>query len=215
MGVIRDGPLRRTRVRVRIAGRGVLRGAGACGLLTLTMRQSGPAARLFLMQEAMRKCRERGMGGGRRLMTISSVRDQRIGPAALTDEELHSFVGRPLAACSDTALDPDEWFPIAAGATRARAEASRALAVCATCPVRAECLELSLRHWSGAGRHGIWGGLVEADRSSLRREWLKGVPVTALLSSDPAAGKSWLPELLYRQLLPVAPMGSGAAGQAR
>ena len=65
---------------------------------------------------------------------------------------------------------------------RARAEAARALAVCAACPVRAECLELSLRTWSGAGQHGIWGGLVEADRNSLRQEWLHGAPVTVLLS---------------------------------
>jgi hypothetical protein len=47
--------------------------------------------------------------------------------------------------------------------------------------VRAECLELSLRTWSGAGQHGIWGGLVEADRNSLRHEWLRGAPVTVLL----------------------------------
>ena len=66
-------------------------------------------------------------------------------------------------------------------AERARAEATRALAVCTACPVRAECLELSLRTWSGAGQHGIWGGFVEADRNSLRREWLRGAPVTALL----------------------------------
>jgi len=103
-------------------------------------------------------------------------------PAELTDEELHSFVVSPLAACADSALDPDDWFPIATAAARARAEASSALAVCAACPVRAECLELSLRQWRGVGRHGIWGGLVETDRNALRREWLKGVPVTALLS---------------------------------
>ena len=78
-------------------------------------------------------------------------------------------------------LDPDEWFPLAAKPARARAEAARALAVCAACPVRAECLELSLRTWSGAGQHGIWGGLVEADRNSLRQEWLRGAPVTVLL----------------------------------
>ncbi len=115
-------------------------------------------------------------------MTISSAPGQHTGPAGLTNEELHDFVVSPLAACADTALDPDEWFPIATAAARARAEASAALAVCAGCPVRAECLELSLRQWSGVGRHGIWGGLVEADRLSLRREWLKGVPVTTLLS---------------------------------
>jgi WhiB family redox-sensing transcriptional regulator len=115
-------------------------------------------------------------------MTISPPSGVGTGPASLTDEELQNFVTSPLAACAGTALDPDEWFPIAAKAARARAEANRALGVCATCPVRAECLELSLRTWSGAGQHGIWGGLVEADRNALRREWTGGVPVTALLA---------------------------------
>jgi hypothetical protein len=117
-------------------------------------------------------------------------------PAELTDGELHSFVVSPLASCADTALDPDDWFPIATATARARAEASRALAVCAACPVRAECLELSLRHWRDAGRHGIWGGLVETDRNALRREWLKGVPVTALLSGGPTAPRPRQPRQL-------------------
>jgi hypothetical protein len=47
------------------------------------------------------------------------------------------------------------------------------------CPVRAECLELSLRHSSTMGRPGIWGGLVEADRAAARRRWLAGTEVTA------------------------------------
>ncbi len=70
-------------------------------------------------------------------------------------------------------------------ADRARAEASAALAVCGSCPVRRECLELSLRQWGSVGRHGIWGGLVEADREALRREWRKGVPLTVLESGGP------------------------------
>lgn len=136
-------------------------------------------------------------------MTISPAPGLHAGPAGLTDEELHGFVVSPMAACADTALDPDEWFPIATRASRARAEASRALAVCAGCPVRAECLELSLRHWHGVGRHGIWGGLVEADRNALRREWLKGVPVTLLLAETPTdvpPGQPGRPTLPYRQL---------------
>ncbi len=105
------------------------------------------------------------------------------GQAALTDEELQNYVASPLAGCAGTALDPDEWYPIAAKAERARAEATRALAVCIACPVRAECLELSLRTWSGAGQHGIWGGLVEADRGGpCGRDGMRGAPVTALLA---------------------------------
>jgi hypothetical protein len=33
--------------------------------------------------------------------------------------------------------------------------------------VRAECLALSLRHWE-IGQHGVWGGLVAAERAALR-----------------------------------------------
>jgi hypothetical protein len=51
---------------------------------------------------------------------------------------------------------------------KARREAAAAIAVCITCPVRAECLTLSLRHWD-IGQHGVWGGLVPAERMALRR----------------------------------------------
>ena len=72
------------------------------------------------------------------------------------------------AQCADSALDPDEWFPASIAPATARHEAAAAIAVCGTCPVRAECLTLSLRHWA-VGQHGIWGGLVAADRARLRR----------------------------------------------
>ena len=115
-------------------------------------------------------------------MSISPPPSVGTGPAGLTDGELLNFVTGPLAGCADTNVDPDEWYPVATKARRARAEAARALTVCSGCPVRAECLEMSLRQWSGVGQHGIWGGLVEAERHSARREWMLGVPVTTLLS---------------------------------
>ena len=117
-------------------------------------------------------------------MTISPARSARAQPAELTHEELSDLVSSPLASCAYSELDPDEWFPIAVGIVRARAEAARGLAVCAVCPIRAECLELSLRHWASVGQHGIWGGLVKAERGLLRREWQNGVPVTVLLSRE-------------------------------
>jgi hypothetical protein len=120
-------------------------------------------------------------------MTISSARSARAQPAELTNEQLCDLVSSPLASCAYSALDPDEWFPLATGIVRVRAEAARALAVCAVCavcPVRAECLELSLRHWASVGQHGIWGGLVKAERGILRREWQNGVLVTELLSRE-------------------------------
>jgi Transcription factor WhiB len=75
------------------------------------------------------------------------------------------------ARCADAHLDADEWFPVSAQPESARREAAAAIAVCAACPVRAQCLMLSLRHW-GIGQHGIWGGLVPAERAALRRQRL-------------------------------------------
>jgi hypothetical protein len=34
--------------------------------------------------------------------------------------------------------------------------------------VRGHCLTLSLQHWD-IGQHGVWGGLIAADRARLRR----------------------------------------------
>jgi hypothetical protein len=111
---------------------------------------------------------------------------QRAMPAALTDEQLSALVMSPLARCSTAAIDPDQWFPVATTATAARAEATPALALCALCPVRAECLELSLRHWWTIGRHGIWGGLGETERTAARRQWIAGAEVITLLCVTPA-----------------------------
>ena len=75
------------------------------------------------------------------------------------------------ARCADSGLDPEAWFPVSANAAAARREAAAAIAVCSICLVRVQCLALSLRHWD-IGQHGIWGGLVAADRARLRRERL-------------------------------------------
>ncbi len=72
------------------------------------------------------------------------------------------------ARCADSGLDPDQWYPVSIEPARARREAAAAVAVCASCPVRSQCLELSLRHWD-IGQHGVWGGLVATDRAHLRR----------------------------------------------
>ena len=39
--------------------------------------------------------------------------------------------------------------------------------MCGRCPVRQECLELSLRDWT-VGQHGVWGGTIPAERARLR-----------------------------------------------
>jgi WhiB family transcriptional regulator, redox-sensing transcriptional regulator len=90
----------------------------------------------------------------------------------LTDDALRARVARQ-ARCADSGLDPDQWYPVSTEAARARQEAAAAIAVCTGCPVRAACLELSLRYWD-VGQHGVWGGLIAADRAHLRRRRLAG-----------------------------------------
>ena len=89
-------------------------------------------------------------------------------PDEFTGPALWALVIRH-ARCSDGGLDPDQWFPVSADPGRARLEAAAAIAICAICPVRGHCLTLSLQYWD-IGRHGVWGGLVAADRARLRRQ---------------------------------------------
>ncbi len=63
------------------------------------------------------------------------------------------------ALCAQT--DPEAFFPEKGGSTR------EAKAVCASCEVRAQCLEYAL---ANDERFGIWGGLSERERRRLRRE---------------------------------------------
>jgi WhiB family transcriptional regulator, redox-sensing transcriptional regulator len=90
---------------------------------------------------------------------------QIAGP--FTDQALWARVIRH-ARCADGTHDPEQWFPVSVQIEKARQEAAAAIAVCSSCPVRAQCLALSLRHWD-IGQHGIWGGLVAAERAALRR----------------------------------------------
>ena len=119
-----------------------------------------------------------GASGRPLTSAISPDRIPPPAPADGTDRALWTQVAR-YARCADGGLDPDEWFPVSVEAGMARQQAAAAIAVCAACPVRGECLALSLRHW-GIGQHGVWGGLVAADRARLR----------ARLSADHASGRS-------------------------
>jgi Transcription factor WhiB len=103
----------------------------------------------------------------RHLMGTSGDREP---SARLTDRALAAEITTK-ARCADGTLDPDEWFPVSTEAEAARREAAAAIAICTACPVRGACLELSLRRWT-IGQHGVWGGLVAADRAALRRRWL-------------------------------------------
>jgi len=82
----------------------------------------------------------------------------------MTGRGLRPFV-LARAACSTSRLNPDDWYPVSVPVTAARREAAAAIAVCAACPVRGECLELALRNWA-IGQFGVWGGTVPAERES-------------------------------------------------
>jgi Transcription factor WhiB len=109
-------------------------------------------------------------------------------PGRSTEPALRALVNRH-AQCSDGRLDPDQWFPVSADPGQARQEAAAAIAVCLTCPVRGHCLTLSLQH-QDIGQHGIWGGLIAADRARLRRrmaaDQTAGRGITAAQDDDPA-----------------------------
>lgn len=87
------------------------------------------------------------------------------------------------ALCSRSGIDPDQWHPISGPAAAARREAADAIAVCAECMVRLQCLELSLRYWT-VGQHGVWGGTVPAERTALRRQlgWRENVSTRPLFT---------------------------------
>jgi WhiB family redox-sensing transcriptional regulator len=74
---------------------------------------------------------------------------------------------RHRARCRD--VEPETFFPI--GTTGpAEAQTQAAKAICALCPVQAECLEWALGAGSSS-EFGIWGGLTEEERRSMRRTW--------------------------------------------
>jgi len=67
------------------------------------------------------------------------------------------------AACLSE--DPDLFFPI--GTTGdAVPQIVAAKSICATCPVLSTCLEFALESRQD---YGVWGGLTEDERRSLRR----------------------------------------------
>src|ERR1700752_2920636 len=101
------------------------------------------------------------------LAAVSSADHMSPTAGLLTEPALWALVIRH-AQCSDSDLDPDQWFPVSADPREARQEAAAAIAICKTCPARGHCLKLSLRRWD-IGQHGVWGGLVAADRARLRR----------------------------------------------
>lgn len=64
------------------------------------------------------------------------------------------------------ALDSEDFFPPLHAEQRLEREAreAKAKAICADCPVRAECLDWAL---STREPHGVWGGRSERERKQL------------------------------------------------
>jgi WhiB family transcriptional regulator, redox-sensing transcriptional regulator len=78
-----------------------------------------------------------------------------------------------LAACRYE--DPDLFFPVSA-IGKSLQQAAEAKAVCAGCPVRAECLAFALRTKQV---HGIWGGMTEEERRQ---------------AAKPGEREAWMPQ---------------------
>jgi WhiB family redox-sensing transcriptional regulator len=70
---------------------------------------------------------------------------------------------RSAAACRSA--DPELFFPVSAFG-QALKQVAEAKVICARCPVRRQCLAFALRTRQA---HGIWGGLTEEERASIRR----------------------------------------------
>lgn len=79
---------------------------------------------------------------------------------------------RPRAACRNHP-HPDLWFPT--GTEDVVRDA--AVAICETCPVRAECLADAMRGGQRSAVRGIWGGTTELEREELARHgWRPVLP---------------------------------------
>jgi len=70
---------------------------------------------------------------------------------------------RDRAACLDAS--PELFFPVGTSES-ARLQLNRAKRVCGGCPVRSRCLQWSID--TGVD-HGVWGGLSEEERRSMKR----------------------------------------------
>jgi len=93
--------------------------------------------------------------------------DWHVDPVALgvpgvrrtvVDEDDDALSWQADSLCAQT--DPEAFFPEKGGSTR------DAKKICASCDVRAQCLEYAL---ANDERFGIWGGLSERERRKLRR----------------------------------------------
>lgn len=85
------------------------------------------------------------------------------------------------AAC--LSADPELFFPNGLTGMHAR-QAKQAKQICGSCPVREECLEFAL---ASRQDFGVWGGLTEDERRSLRRSRQRKARRLAAASAAAAA----------------------------
>lgn len=109
------------------------------------------------------------------------------GPVDFTEPPDDSW--RERAACRDVDPSAADWFPEQhQGADR---RTRQALAICATCPVRQECLRYALAN----DEHrcfGLWGGLGPKQRSRLRAELVRtGQLVITRTCANPACRRTF------------------------
>ncbi|GEM_PF-1971394 len=77
------------------------------------------------------------------------------------------------ARCVHLETEPEAWFP------RDMSTGARdAIAICARCPVRRECLAAALTF---GDEYGIWGGTTAADRALMADRLRHGTPLGAVL----------------------------------
>ena len=91
------------------------------------------------------------------------------------------------SACQSA--DPDLFFPISS-AGPGLDQVAEAKAICARCPVQAECLVFALRTRQ---LHGIWGGTTERERYQLWRGDERGT------DQDPGDGRPGRPHANQRR----------------
>jgi WhiB family redox-sensing transcriptional regulator len=71
---------------------------------------------------------------------------------------------RAAGAC--VSADPDLFFPVSTSG-RAVAQVDKALRICASCPVKRQCLDFALE---SVEAEGIWGGTTPDERIRARRQ---------------------------------------------